>query len=402
VVTVLEGLRQLATPLPDGGLRVLEDAWLAIEDGLVLEAGNGRAPAADARLEGEGLVALPGFVDSHTHAIFGRTRVDEFERRLAGATYAEISAAGGGILASVADLRARAEEELVALALPRLRAMLASGTTTAEVKSGYGLTTADELKTLRAVRRLRGLVELDLVPTFLGAHAVPPEFAADRGGYVKLLVEESLPAVAAEGLAEFCDVFCDTGAFTPGEARAVLEAARRLGFGLKVHADEFESVGATELAVELGAVSADHLLRAGDAAVEALAGGRTVATLLPGTALFLGLPYAPARRLLDAGAVLALATDFNPGSSPCASMSTIWTLACCGMRLTPGEALRALTHGGARALGRGAELGCLAPGFRADVALFEVADWREVPYFFGENRCARVLCGGAPVELPKG
>jgi imidazolonepropionase len=204
--------------------------------------------------------------------------------------------------------------------------------------------------------------------------------------------------VAAEGLAEFCDVFCDAGAFTIGETREVLAAARRLGFGLKVHADEFESLGAVELAVEVGAVSADHLLRVGPEGIRALASGATVATLLPATALFLGLPYAPARRLLDAGATLALATDFNPGSSPCASMALVWTLACCGMGLAPGEALRALTQGGALALGRGAEIGCLAPGFRADVALFDVADWREVPYFFGENRCARVLRAGVPVE----
>jgi imidazolonepropionase len=341
-------------------------------------------------------------VDSHTHAVFGRTRVEEFERRLAGASYAEIAAAGGGILASVADLRARSEEALVRLALPRLAAMLGSGTTTAEVKSGYGLTTADEVKTLRAVRRLRDLAGLELVPTFLGAHAVPPEFAGDRAAYVRLLIEEGLPAVAGEGLAEFCDVFCDAGAFTVDEARAVLTAARRLGLGLKVHSDEFRSLGATEMAVELGAASADHLLRVTDAGVAALASGRTVATLLPGTALFLGLPYAPARRLLEAGVTLALATDFNPGSSPCTSMARVWTLACCGMRLTPAEALRALTHGGALALGRGDDLGCLAPGFRADVGLFDVEDWREVPYFFGENRCARVVRAGTSVELRQG
>jgi imidazolonepropionase len=402
VTTVLDGLRQLVTPLPDGDLRVLEPGWLAIQDGRVVETGTGRAPAADGRLDGAGLVGLPGFVDSHTHAVFGRTRVEEFERRLAGASYAEIAAAGGGILASVADLRARSEEALVRLALPRLAAMLGSGTTTAEVKSGYGLTTADEVKTLRAVRRLRDLAGLELVPTFLGAHAVPPEFAGDRAAYVRLLIEEGLPAVAGEGLAEFCDVFCDAGAFTVDEARAVLTAARRLGLGLKVHSDEFRSLGATEMAVELGAASADHLLRVTDAGVAALASGRTVATLLPGTALFLGLPYAPARRLLEAGVTLALATDFNPGSSPCTSMARVWTLACCGMRLTPAEALRALTHGGALALGRGDDLGCLAPGFRADVGLFDVEDWREVPYFFGENRCARVVRAGTAVELREG
>ncbi|MFN2431491.1 MAG: imidazolonepropionase [Gemmatimonadota bacterium] len=392
--SVLTGLRQLATPLSEGGLAVLEDAWLLSRDGLVVEVGTGSPPAADERVDGGDRVALPGFVDSHTHAVFGRSRADEMERRLAGESYARIADSGGGILASVADLRGRSEDDLVELALPRLRAMLASGTTTAEVKSGYGLSTADELKALRAVRRLRALLPLDLVPTFLGAHAVPREFAGDRAAYVRLLVDEMLPAVAAEGLAEFCDCFCDEGAFTAAEAETVLATAAGLGLGLKLHADEFASLGATELAVRLGAASADHLLRVTPQAARALGGSRTVATLLPGTAFFLGLPYAPARLLRESGATLALATDFNPGSSPCASMAVVWSLACCGMGLPVGDALVALTHGGARALGRAAELGCLLPGFRADVALFDVADYREIPYFFGENRCALVLRGG--------
>ncbi len=392
--TVMHGLRQLATALPGGGFQVVQDAYVVCEEDRVAEVGSGVPPPGGRRFDAEGLVAIPGFVDSHTHAIFGRCRADEFERRVRGETYETIAASGGGILASVADLRRRSEDELVEMTLPRVLAMLASGTTTAEVKSGYGLSTADELKTLRAVRRLRALVPVELVPTFLGAHAVPAEFREDRAGYVRLLTREMLPAVAEEGLARFCDVFCDRGAFAPAEAEAVLEAARALGFGLKVHADEFASLGATELAVRLGAVSADHLLRVGESGIRALAGSRTVATLLPGTALFLGLPYAPARTLLEAGATLALATDFNPGSSPCASMATVWTLACCGMGLPVDEALRALTLGGARALAVDARVGCLAPGYRADMGLFDVADYREIPYYFGENRCARVLAGG--------
>jgi imidazolonepropionase len=392
--TVLHGLRQLATPLVGGGLRVLPDAYLVSETGRVVEVGSGAPPPGGLRLDARGAVAIPGFVDSHTHAIFGRSRADEFERRVRGESYETITASGGGILASVTDLRKRSEDELVELALPRLSAMLASGTTTAEVKSGYGLTTADEIKTLRAVRRLAALQPLSLVPTFLGAHAIPPEFREDRAAYVRLLTREMLPAVAAEGLATFCDVFCDRGAFTLGEAETVLEAARALGLGLKIHADEFESLGATELAVRLGAASADHLLQVRESGIRALAAGRTVATLLPGTALFLGLPYAPARTLLDAGATLALATDFNPGSSPCASMATVWALASCAMGVSVDAALRALTLGGARALALDAQVGCLAPGYRADVGLFDVADYREIPYFFGENRCRSVLIGG--------
>jgi imidazolonepropionase len=203
-----------------------------------------------------------------------------------------------------------------------------------------------------------------------------------------------LPAVAEEGLADFCDCFCDEGAFTPAEAERVLRAAADVGLGLRLHADEFTDLGGALLAVRLGAASADHLLRVGDAGIRALAESGTVATLLPGTAFFLGIPYAPARRLLDAGATVALATDYNPGTSPCASMATVWSLGCCGMRMTPAEALRATTWGGARSLRRDGEAGCLAPGFRADVALYDVGDWREVPYFFGENRCAAVLRGG--------
>jgi imidazolonepropionase len=395
--TVVHGIRQLATPLPGGELRVIADAYLAVEGGRIVEVGAGTPPAGGRRVDASGRVAIPGFVDSHTHAVFGRSRADEFERRVRGESYESIAASGGGILASVTDLRGRSEDDLVELALPRLAAMLTSGTTTAEVKSGYGLTTADELKTLRAVRRLGAVQPVTLVPTFLGAHAIPPEFRADRGGYVRLLTGEMLPEVARGGLAAFCDVFCDRGAFTLDETAAVLETAAELGFGLKVHADEFESLGATELAVRLGAVSADHLLRVRESGVRALAGGRTVATLLPGTALFLGLPYAPARTLLDAGVTLALATDFNPGSSPCASMATVWSLASCGMGVPVDDALRALTLGGARALALDAQVGCLDPGYRADVSLFDVRDYREIPYFFGENRCAAVLVGGRVV-----
>lgn len=390
----LSGIGQLVTPLPEGGTRVVAGAYVVCERGRIVEVGSGAPPPGLERIDAGGRVALPGFVDSHTHAVFGRSRADEFQRRLTGESYSEIAASGGGILASVTDLRSRSEDELVELGKRRLGAMLATGTTTAEVKSGYGLSTSDELKTLRAIRRLSSALPLNLVPTFLGAHAIPPEFAHDRAGFVRLVVDEMLPAVARERLAEFCDCFCDEGAFTLEETETILGAARTLGFGLKLHADEFASLGATELAVRLGARSADHLLRVRPGGVRALAESRTVATLLPGTAFFLGLPYAPGRQLLDAGATLALATDFNPGSSPCASMALVWSIACCAIGLTVDEGLRALTLGGARALGREHEVGCILPGYRADVALFDVTDYREIPYFFGESRCELVLCGG--------
>lgn len=397
---MLTGIRQLATPLPQGGVRVVQDAHVVVQSGRILEVGTGAPPAGDERLDADGLVAVPGFVDSHTHALFGRDRADEFARRLRGESYEQIAAAGGGILASVADLRRRSEDELVEIAAPRLWSMLASGTTTVEVKSGYGLATAEELKALRAIRRLRSQVPIEIVPTFLGAHAVPTEFAHDRAGYVRLVVGEMLPAVVQRGLAEFCDCFCDRGAFTVAEAETILTAARVLGLGIKVHADEFESLGATELAIRLGAASADHLLRVTPEGVRGLASCATVATLLPATALFLGVPYAPARTLLTTGATIALATDFNPGTSPCSSMALVWSIACCGMGLSVDEALEALTVGGARALRRGTVVGSLAPGFRADITLFDVGDYREIPYWLGENRCARVLREGRVVWPP--
>lgn len=338
-----------------------------------------------------GRVLMPGLVDSHTHGIFGKPRHEEQELRAAGVGYMEIARRGGGIHSSVRDLRARSEDELFALALPRLRRLAAHGTTTVEVKSGYGLTPDDEIKSLRVIRRLQRALPLRLVPTFLGAHEIPLEYRAaprSREEYIALIVDEMLPRVAAEGLAAFADIFCEPGVYTADEARIILGAARHHGLQLKLHADELETAGAAELAAEIGATSADHLAAVSEAGIKALAGASTVATLLPGTMLFLGRPrQAPARALIEAGAAIALASDFNPGTSPTVNFPLILTLGISQLRLSASEAVVAATVNGAAALGLAAETGQLAPGFSADLALFDIDDVRELPYWYGDQRC---------------
>jgi len=338
-----------------------------------------------------GYVLAPGLVDSHTHAVFGRARYDEQEMRAAGMDYMAIAARGGGIHSSVRDLRTRGEDDLVALTRPRLLRLASYGITTVEVKSGYGLTLGDELKTLRVIARLSSELPLRIVPTFLGAHEIPLEqrgSAASREEYVSSLVNEMIPRVAAEKLARFADVFCEMGVYTVPQSRRILEAARAHGLLLKLHADELTSCGGAELAAELGATSADHLGAVSDAGVRALANSSTVATLLPGTMLFLGKSTrAPARQLIDAGVAVALATDFNPGTSPTPNLPLILTLGVSQLHLSAGEALIASTVNGAAALGLADSIGQLTPGFSADLALFEMGDLRELPYWYGDRRC---------------
>ncbi len=303
-----------------------------------------RIPDAE-RVDLSGHVLTAGFVDSHTHAVFGRWRLDEYELRCAGLPYMEIARRGGGINASVLDLRERSEQELVDLSRERLRRMLQHGTTTAEVKSGYGLRLEDELKMLRVIQTLDAEGWIDLVPTFLGAHAIPPEYRDRRSEYVDSLVREMIPAVADSGLAIFCDVFLEPGAYTPDETRRILEAALDHGLVPRIHADEFESSAGAELAVEFGAASADHLGAVSDAGIAALARSETVATLLPGTLCFLGHgKFPPARRLIEHGAAVALASDFNPGSSPTVNLQMVMSLACSQLRMSPAEALVAATR----------------------------------------------------------
>lgn len=387
-------------------LEVLSDVAVAVADGRIADVGSW--PALRDRYRGADVteisgVLFPGFIDCHTHAVFGAPRLDDHQRRALGESYQTIAAGGGGILQSVRDVRARDAAELEALARARLLTLRAHGSTTIEVKSGYGLELETELKQLRVVRRLAETERLGLVPTFLGAHAVPPEFRSHRAEYVRLVVQEMLPAVAQQQLARCCDVFCEPGVFTVPEARAVLTAARAHGLALKLHADELEGSGGAELAAELGALSADHLAGISDAGIRALAASDTVAVLLPGTMSFLGKPgQAPARRLVEAGAAIALATDFNPGSSPTIGLPLVMSLAVSQLGLRHTEAVLAVTVNAAAALGMAGERGQIAPGFAADLVTCEVADWREVAYWVGANLVTAVWTGGFACPPPSG
>lgn len=373
---------------------------LAVDADADLRAAHPRAVVVDCA----GGVLTPGFVDSHTHAIFGRSRHEEQELRAAGVGYLEIAKRGGGIHSSVRDLRERSEDELVALAATRLRRLAAHGSTTIEVKSGYGLTLESELRTLRVIRRLAAELPLRLVPTFLGAHEVPLEYREaprSREEYIALLVHEMLPAVARDQLARFCDIFCEPGVYSAEESRRILSAARGHGLALKLHADELENGAAAELAAELGATSADHLAAISEQGIAALAKAGTVATLLPGTMLFLGRPkQAPARALIAAGCAVALASDFNPGTSPTVNFPLVLTLGVSQLKLSVAEAFIAATVNGAAALGLADGVGQIAPGFAADLALFDVADHREIPYWYGDRRCVATWVGGRPAHRP--
>lgn len=323
-------------------------------------------------VDGRGRTVVPGFVDSHTHLVYGGDRRDELARRLRGATYAEIAASGGGIVRTVTDTRAASEDALVEAALPRLAEALANGTTTCEVKSGYGLDTATELKMLRAIQRLKHLQPVSLAATFMGAHEVPVEYRGRRDDYVRLVIDEMLPAVAAEGLAEWNDVFCEQGVFTPEESQAILEAGRRHGLRPRIHADELALSGGAHTAAAVGAASADHLIFADEAGADAMAAAGVVATLLPAAAFFLKLGrFAPARMLIARGVPVALATDMNPGGGFSASMPFVIALAAFGMGMTLEEALVAATINGAAALDRAAVVGSLETGKQLDAVIVD-------------------------------
>jgi imidazolonepropionase len=382
---------------------LVRDGALAVSGGRVVWAGPQRdlsaGYAAASRIDADHAVVLPGFVDSHTHAVFAGSREREYEARLKGETYMEIAAAGGGIRATVGAVRAASLDDLVARGLTRVRAMVAWGTTTVEIKSGYGLNLEAELKMLRAIRRVGEEGPIDVVPTFLGAHEVPDEYAGRPEAYVDLVVGEMLPAVGGERLAEFCDVFCERGVFTANQAVRILSRARDHGMRPVIHADEFADSGAARVAADVGALSAAHLLRSSDAGLTAMADAGTVAVLLPGVALGLGRPeFADARKMLAIGLQVALATDFNPGSSIIHSLPIVASLACSFMHLTPAEAVLAMTRGGARALGREDSIGGLSPGKRADLALFDVPDFRYIPYHVGGALPKIVVKDGALIH----
>jgi imidazolonepropionase len=378
-------------------LGIIKDGALFVRGGLIEDVGTREEmeslPEARSaqKLDVGGRVVLPGFVDSHTHLIHAAGRAEEYELKIEGASYEEIARKGGGILNSVKKLRAATSAALVKRAHAALKKFAEHGTTTLEAKSGYGLDVASELKILGLHKELNAQQPLEIISTFLGAHVVPAEYSGKAGGaerYIQLVCEAMMPRIGEARLAEFCDVFCDRGAFTLEQSKRILQTGRQWGMLPRLHAEQLSRSGATQLAVQLKAASCDHLEKVNRADIAALAKSNTVATLLPGCDFHLGFEhYAPARALIEAGAIVSLATDYNPGTSPTLSMPMILSLACTQLRMTPAEAIAAATINAAYALRREKQIGSLEVGKQADLAVFEVADYREIPYYFGVNCC---------------
>jgi imidazolonepropionase len=402
---VLNNISQLATcppdrPQQDAGL--VGNAALVWIDGLVRWVGSFADMPAEYQDEsvidcGRRLI-VPGLVDCHTHLCFGGWRSDEFEQRLRGASYQEIARAGGGIASTVAATRAASPDELQHKAESILDEMLDLGITTVECKSGYGLDEANELKQLEVYRRINESHVLDLVPTFLGAHIIPPEYRQHRDRYIRLLCDVLIPRVAGQGLARFCDAFVETGAYSIEEARLILSVAASHGLGLKIHADQLSNSGGAELAAELAAVSAEHLEYISDAGVEAMAVSGTVAVSLPLASLYLGEPYMPARKMIDRGVPVAVATDFNPGSSPSYHLPLAMTLACVHQGMTPQETLKGATSVAAKAVSLGKRIGTVLPGYAADLAVIDSPSLNHWLYHFRPNACIAVLKNGSWVR----
>ncbi|MFC9598153.1 imidazolonepropionase [Peribacillus butanolivorans] len=386
-------------------LGLIEDGSLWMENGLIQAVGTTKEIEelyADRLHEVEvfdasGHLVTPGLVDPHTHVVYGGSRASEFEMRLEGATYMDIMNAGGGIHATTRMTREASEEELMEQTIRRLDSFLAHGVTTVEGKSGYGMNLETELKQLRVMKKLQEKHPIDLVPTFMGAHAVPKEFKGREDDFVDHLINEMLPIVAQEKLAEFNDVFCEKGVFTPEQSERILEAGKNYGLIPKIHADEIESYGGAELAAKIGAISAEHLLKASEEGIQDMAKSGTIACLLPATALYLREEAAAGRRMIDEGVAVAISTDCNPGSSPTTSMPLVMNLACISMRLTPAEALTAATYNAACAINRQEKVGSLEVGKQADVVLWNVENYQELQYLFGVNHVKSVWKKGVQV-----
>jgi len=384
-------------------LGIIEDGALGIFSGIISCIGKTNeileSYTAKTIIDASHKVVMPGFVDPHTHLIFVKTRENEFEMRLQGKSYKEISQTGGGIRASIQDVRNASLEELVYLGLKRINKMLEMGTTTIEAKSGYGLTTESELKMLKAIQMINEISDMDIIPTFLGAHEYPEEYKDDHEKYIDILINEMLPEVKAQNLAGYCDIFCEEHVFTVSESRRILNAAKELGFKIRFHADELEPIGGAELAAEIGAMSADHLVAISDEGIRKLKEAGVIPILLPATTFSLGLTkYTPARKMIDAGLPVALATDFNPGSCNCDSQQLVASLACLQMKMLPAEAVNAITINAAHSLERGKLVGSLEVGKQADVIILDMPTYQYLPYHLGSNTVETVIKKGKIIQ----
>lgn len=405
---LVKNIGTLATPIgkrarggaAQGEIQILHDAWVTVEDGVITGTGTGDAPVLrGARtIDAGGRLVTPGLVDAHTHLIFGGWRQNELALKLRGVPYLDILAQGGGILSTVTATRSCTQTQLAEKARLALDEMLALGTTTCEAKSGYGLETAEELKQLRAIRDLQTSHPMDIAATFMGAHALPQEYKESREAYIDLLCEEMIPAVASEKLATFCDVFCETGVFTAEESRRILEAGKRWGLIPKIHADEIDPIGGSQLAGEIGAISAEHLIVCPTEGIASMARGGTVACLLPATSLYLGAAFAPARDMVTAGVPVAMASDFNPGSCPCLNLQLVMNLGCLRYRLTPEEVLTAVTLNGAAAIGLADTVGSVETGKQGDLVIWEADDLNYICYRMGSNLARTVIKRGQIVS----
>ncbi len=399
IIFNLKGIITPASNQPLFQLLVKENSAIAIENDLILAIDRPERlfrqyPSAE-KIDGHQHWALPGYVDPHTHPVFHKTREDEFEMRLQGKTYEEIAAAGGGIRKSVRAFRQASFEELLELTCQRIEEFIPCGTTTIEAKSGYGLTLQDEIKSLQILKQVSRRVPITIIPTFLGAHEIPDEYRQNREKYIELLIKEMIPAVAAEKLAVFCDIFTEKNVFSIEESERILMAARDHGLQLKLHADELSPLGGAELAARLKAVSADHLLKVSEQGIHAMKEAGVIPVLLPGTAFFLGKnQYAPARKMIELGLPVALATDYNPGSSFTQNMNLILSIACTQMKMLPAETICAATLHAARAVRHEKTLGSLEVGKKADIVLHDIPNFRYIPYHYGMNHVRMVIRHG--------
>ena len=402
---IVTNIGMLATPRgagpkkgpEQGKIELLKDAWVLMEGGSVAQVGTGPAPAADQVIDAQGSLVTPGLVDAHTHLIFGGWRQNELGMKLHGKTYLEIQNAGGGIQSTTNATRQSTEEELTQKAARALDEMLHFGVTTCEAKSGYGLATEHELKALQVIKNLNDRHAMDIVATFMGAHLVPAEYKANRAEYIRLVCEEMMPRVKEQGIAKFCDVFCEADTFTVEESRQILEAGLKYGLRPKIHADEIEAIGGSVLAGEIGAISAEHLIVCPPEGIASMAKGGVVACLLPATSFYLGATFAPARDMVSAGVPVAMASDFNPGSCPCLNLQFVINLGCLKYKLTPEEVLTAVTLNAASAIDMAGKVGSLEPGKQGDLVIWDAPDLDYICYRMGSNLVKTVIKKGAVV-----